>query len=290
MNDETSHLFVDEAGDPVLFANRRTTIVGKDGCSRFFLLGKLEVEHPADLTAKLQKLRADLQAHPYFAGVESFKPERKKTALLFHAKDDLAEVRFQVFDLLMREGKHLRSHAVVCDKELILREVQRRNTEDAEYHYNINELYDRLMRSIFGKLHLIADNYRVCVARRGKSDRNEAIRTAIQKAEGDFTSRYGFGRGGDDAWEIVISAPEVDAPLQAADYFLWALQRFYEPRVDARTGETLRDERFLRMLTPQIDEIHDLHFGPPQGIFWTPNKPLTAEERFADPKKKKKKS
>ena len=35
----------------------------------------------------------------YFASVESFKPERKKTALLLHAKDDLPEVRVHVFDV-----------------------------------------------------------------------------------------------------------------------------------------------------------------------------------------------
>ena len=290
MSEETKYWFVDEAGDPALFANRRTSIVGKDGCSRFFLLGKLEAEDPADLTAKLNVLRADLLAHPYFHGVESFRPERKKTALLFHAKDDLAEVRFQVFDLLMREGKRVRFHAVVCDKEAILREVEQRNAADPTDRYNLNELYDRLMQSLFQGFHGLADRYSVCVAHRGKRDRNEAIRNAIQRAEADFAGTFGFSRGGADVWNIQISAPEVDTPLQAADYFLWALQRFYEPRVDQRTGETLRDERFLRMLSSQIAEIHDMHFGPPRGTYWTPSKPLTADERFADPKRKKKKS
>ncbi len=285
MSEETSHLFVDEAGDPTLFANRRTGIVGRDGCSSFFLLGKLEVEDPLDLTAKLTALRASLLAHPYFHGVESFRPDRKKTALLFHAKDDMPEVRFQMFDLLMREKRRLRFHAVICDKEAILHEVKRRNAEDPAYRYNPNDLYDRLMRWLFSWLHSFADRYCVCVARRGKSDRNEAIRAAIEHAEADFASSFGFARGGEDAWHIMVSAPKIDVPLQAADYFLWALQRFYEPRVDPRTGKLLRDERFLRMLTPQIDEIHDLHFGP-QGTLWTPGNPLTIEERFAESTKK----
>lgn len=33
--------FVDEAGDPVLFNRRREVVVGRDGCSRYFVIGCL---------------------------------------------------------------------------------------------------------------------------------------------------------------------------------------------------------------------------------------------------------
>jgi hypothetical protein len=97
---QTQYLYVDEAGDPTLFNARGEVIVGNEGCSRYFMLGKLEVDEPPALAARLNQLRHELLVHPYFAGIESFRPERKKTALLFHAKDDLPEVRFRVFDLL----------------------------------------------------------------------------------------------------------------------------------------------------------------------------------------------
>jgi len=90
--------------------------VDTQGCSRFFILGKLEVENPSALAGKLNDLRRDLLSDPYFAGVESFRPERKKTAHGFHAKDDLPEVRYCVFKLLRNEGTALRFHAVVRDK------------------------------------------------------------------------------------------------------------------------------------------------------------------------------
>jgi hypothetical protein len=80
---------VDEAGDPTLFHASGKSIVGTPGCSRFFIIGKLEVDDPAALAKDLTDLRQDLLADLYFAGVESFRPERQKTALLFHAKDDL---------------------------------------------------------------------------------------------------------------------------------------------------------------------------------------------------------
>lgn len=93
---EKQYLFVDEAGDPTIFNARGEIIIGGEGCSRYFMLGKLEVDDPPALAARLNQLRKELLAHPYFAGVESFRPERKKTALLFHAKDDLPEVRIRI--------------------------------------------------------------------------------------------------------------------------------------------------------------------------------------------------
>ncbi len=56
-----------------------------DGCSKFFIMDKLEFADPDSLAEKLTALRHELLADPYFAGVESFKPERPKTAHGFHA-------------------------------------------------------------------------------------------------------------------------------------------------------------------------------------------------------------
>ena len=77
--------------------------------------------------------------------------------------------------------------------------------------------------------------------------------------------------------------------LQAVDYFLWALQRFYEPQVHPVTAEVTRQERFLNALWDQVAEIHDLHFGPPQGTFFTKANPLTLTSRFGELKPKRKK-
>jgi hypothetical protein len=51
---------------------------------------------------QLAALRAQLLADPYFKGVPSMQPEAKKTAIFFHAKDDLPEVRREVFKVLER--------------------------------------------------------------------------------------------------------------------------------------------------------------------------------------------
>lgn len=66
---------------------------------------------PGSLTEALKTLREQLLTDPYFASAESFKPERKKTALLLQAKDDLPEVRVKVFDLLRSLGSSMRFRA-----------------------------------------------------------------------------------------------------------------------------------------------------------------------------------
>lgn len=251
------------------------------------MVAKLEMKDPMDLSQRLNSLREHLCHHPYFAGVPSFDP-RHKTAAAFHAKDDLPEVRFQVLDLLVSEGDRLRFHAVVCDKQEILKQVQQRNVSDPEYWYSPNELYDSLVRSLFGKFHRLASRYRVYVARRGNSDRNEALRTAIEHAERDFVSKFGFGRGLAEDWKIEVTVPERHEPLQAVDYYLWALQRCYEPRRHEKSGEEIRDDRFLKLLWPQVGEVHDLHFGPAYGTFFTRQHPFSVEERFGGDGRKKK--
>ena len=103
----------------------------------------------------------------YTACIPSFDAARSKTAVAFHAKDDLPEVRFHVFDLFMHKGEHLRFHAVVCDKLEEVKGVHLRNETDAGFRYQTNELYERLMRALFGKFLRLAHLYQVFVARRG---------------------------------------------------------------------------------------------------------------------------
>lgn len=54
--------------------------------------------------------------------------------------------------------------------------------------------------------------------------------------------------------------------LTSLDYYLWALQRFYERR----------EERFLELIWPQVGEIHDLDRveDGKRGVFFTKRKPL----------------
>jgi hypothetical protein len=154
-----------------------------------------------------------------------------------------------------------------------------------------------LMRELFGKFHRLADRYDVRVAQRGNSTRNDAIKNALAHAEADFEKKFGFRHGPPDAWAVTVQSSKTDPCLQAADYFLWGLQRFYEVKWDATTkqpllnpstGLTIREDRFLNAVWPQVEEIHDLHFGPSLGTFFTSKNPLKLDQRFPPPGRKKK--
>lgn len=116
------YYFVDEAGDATIFGQRGKVLIGEKGCSRYFILGVLDVPNPVVLQNELDALRQSLLADPYFKKVPSMQPGARKTALMFHAKDDVPEVRREVFALLQRHD--FRFLAVVRDKKRILEYVR----------------------------------------------------------------------------------------------------------------------------------------------------------------------
>ena len=260
------HYFVDEAGDSTLFNRRGKVIVGTPGCSRFFILGLLEVPDPIRMKADLEKLRSKLLSDIYFKDVPSMQREARKTAVAFHAKDDLPEVRREVFALL-KNSPGLRFFAVVTDKMRVLEYVRQRNMRDSSYRYHPNEVYDYLVRRLFrDRLHK-ADVYNIYFAKRGKADRTESLVKAVERARERFYEKWGIVSNA--AVRISVGTPEQYAGLQAVDYFLWALQRLYE------RGE----DRYLVYLWDAVKLIHDIDDTRRHkyGEYYNKNNPLTAE-------------
>ena len=261
------HFFVDEAGDPSLFDAKGRSLVGQEGCSKTFIVGKLELGDPAALQGALAQLRAGLLADPYFKRVPSMQPERGKTALAFHAKDDVAEVRREVFKVLM--GLDLRFSAAVREKAALLDHVRQRNASEAGYRYRGDELYDTLVEELFRRYHPFADRLHICFAKRGSKPRTQAFRSAIEKAEARFEHQYGSRRSADV--QIVASTPPQTAGLQAVDYCLWALQRHYE-----------RDEsRYIELIWDKVVEIDDLDCieGNRRGVVYNQKRPLISDQQ-----------
>jgi hypothetical protein len=255
--------FVDEAGDPSLFNARKQVIIGQEGCSRYFILGVLAIDDPEPLEQELNQLRAELLADPYFKRVPSMQPQAMKTAVAFHAKDDLPEVRREVFKLLMR--RHLRFMAVVRDKQAVLSYVRQRNERDPAYRYHPNELYDSLVSRLFKNLLHKAESYQVHFARRGSSDRTTALRGALEQARRNFSRSWKIT--GMAPVEVVAGWPQQYAGLQAVDYFLWALQRLYEKR----------EERYLEFIWSNVSLVHDVDDTrqKPYGAYYDKRRPLT---------------
>jgi hypothetical protein len=259
------HYFVDESGDPTLFNRAGRVIVGEDGCSAHFALGMLDVADTAALDRDLLALRAELMANPFFRSVPSMQPGGGKTALAFHAKDDLPEVRWEVFKVLARHD--VKFFAVIRDKHGLAKDVQNKNKASKEYRYRPNDLYDQMVKRLFkDRLHK-DDAYRVCFAARGSSDRTQALRHALETARANFRRQWGIES--DAPIEVTSTRSTESVGLQAVDYFLWALQRVY----------TKQEDRFLAFVSERVSLIHDVddRRKSPVGVYYTREKPLTSE-------------
>ncbi len=267
-NKQTSirHYFVDEGGDSVLFSRRGKALVGTEGCSRFFILGLLDVLDPIALKDSFDQLRTRLMSDSYFKNVPSMQPSNKKTALAFHAKDDLPEVRRDVFRLL-HDTEGLRFFAVVADKLSVLEYVRQRNKREPDYRYHPNELYDYLTGRLFKERLSQHNRYDITFSKRGKSGRLNALRQLVESAHTGFATQQDMGE--DATISVSATTPNEHAGLQAVDYFVWALQRLYE------RGE----ERYLAYLWKAFRLVHDIDDTreSSQGVYYTQNAPLTAQ-------------
>ncbi|MBI2758974.1 MAG: DUF3800 domain-containing protein [Chloroflexi bacterium] len=262
---DTRHYFVDEGGDGTLFASKGRVIIGTPGCSRFFMLGLLDVLDPVALQTSMDNLRAQLLKDPYFRNVSSMQSAGGKTALAFHAKDDLPEIRREVFNLLRGLGG-LRFFAVVTDKLSALDFVRQQNGRKPNYRYNPNELYDYLTRRLFkDRLHQDG-SYEIMFSKRGKSDRTAALKNALEAARLRFAEQWNVTSNA--PMNVTAGTPQTDAGLQAVDYFTWALQRLYESDED----------RYVDYLWPSFHLVQDIddQRKAGYGTYYTQKKPLNA--------------
>lgn len=207
------HYYVDEGGDSTLFSRNGRVLIGDEGCSRFFILSMLDIQDPTALQRNVDALRTQLATDPYFARAPSMQVDARKTDVTFHAKDDLPEVRKEVFALLRRtEG--LRYFAVVTDKWRVLSYVRQQNQRNPGYRYSPNELYDYLTRRLFKNLLHKDAGYEIVFSKRGKSDRTTALREALEAARKRFIAQ----------WNIASVAPiHVTADIPARQAGLQAI-------------------------------------------------------------------
>lgn len=267
-NGKIGHYFVDEAGDPSLFGKYGKVLVGSEGCSKFFILVLLHIEDPLTLSQELTVLRYKILDDPYFAGVPSIQLSNKKTAIGFHAKDDLPEVRKEVFSLLLSR-KDLRFYAIIRDKTKLLEFVRKQNIVSPGYKYNPNDLYDYLVRRLF-KDHLhLHDGYEVHFARRGASDRTNSLQKALETAQIRFLNKYNKDIKRPNI-KVIPEFSKDNPALQATDYYLWALQRLYDHTED----------RYIKLLWSSVKlviDIDDCHLAK-YGRYYDEKHPLTLDE------------
>lgn len=188
--------------------------------------------NPAKLQADLNFLRIRLLADPYFRAVPSFDPARNKTAVFFHAKDDLPEVRREVFRIIRDADVQI---IAALRRKVVLADFASRRFAETGQKITDAEIYDSLVEQIlFDRLHLAAHSH-IWFARRGKRERRDALAAVIEKARTRFWTRHRdavVARLGDREPKTTIYSahPSEVAGLQVVDYCLWALNRLVEKK------------------------------------------------------------
>jgi hypothetical protein len=102
-------------------------------------------------------------------------------------------------------------------------------------------------------------------ARRGTSDRTAALLKALETARANFRRKWGVTAT--SPIEVVPSYTGLDPCLQAADYFLWSLQRLFDRKED----------RYWQFVWSKVSLIYDVDDVPRNayGEFYNQRVPLT---------------
>ena len=174
-----NNYYVDEAGDLTLFDKRGRVIVGQEGVSRMFMVGVAHLPDPEMAHHKLGGLRAALLSDAYFKGVPSMQLNAGKTALYFHAKDDLPEIRREIFKILPELGAKVQ--VAIRRKETLVNMAQALYRRGEKIRFD--DFYDDLVKRLFKRLLHKADKNAIVFARRGKSVRLHALEGAIDRAK-----------------------------------------------------------------------------------------------------------
>lgn len=217
--------FVDESGDPTFYDRKGNLIVGQDGCSSLLILGLVEMSDPAPARQAILQLQNELSNDPYFADF----PSLQKTKQAFHAKDDIPEIRYQVYKLLA--SLDLQAQFVVARK---IERVFRNN-----FHSNEHEFYDHLITRLFdGKLHKHEQNF-IYFSKRGSRNRQAPIQAAIDESIHQFEKKWNTTVQSKTL--VQAQAPTGEPCLSIVDYMNWAVFRAFT-RGEMRYFETIRDK------------------------------------------------
>ena len=246
------HYFVDESGDGVIFDSRGRVLIGSGKVQDHFILGMVEFADLAVVEKELAELRAALLADPYFKGVPSMLPEGGKTAVFFHAKDDLPEVRREVFKVLLRHEFNF--YGIIRTMSAVHRRVALRNERDPTYRYAPSELYDSAVRRLFDRKLHTEPAYKVIFASRGRA-RTRSLREHLLHAQKHSKKAAGTYA---NATVDVLAMPARDSTgLQVVDYCLWAVQRLF----------SRNEDRYLGLMWPKVallvdaDDISEKPYG-----------------------------
>jgi len=223
--------FVDETGDPVFYDRQGNLIVGTEGCSPILGLGFIETENPVAIRHALAELHQQIAADKYLQEI----PSISKTHRAFHAKDDVPEVRYLVYQRLAT--LNFKAQFVIA------RKIERvfRNS----FHANETEFYDYLVSLLFENvLHRHTHNriyFSQCGSRIRQAPLEQAIRRGVAKFEAHWNTKV------ETEIQITPQTAVGEPCLQVVDYMNWAVYRAF----------VKREMRYYRFVEDKVSLVVD---------------------------------
>jgi hypothetical protein len=231
--DSDCYYFVDETGDPTFYDGRGNLLLGTPGVSPILALGFIQTERPRMLRQALAGLHAEVQADAY---LQSF-PSAARTKRAFHAKDDRPEVRHLVFNLL--RTLEFKAQVVVARK---IERVFRNNFEA-----RAGAFYDHLVTTLFTNvLHRFQRNH-IYFAKRGSSDRQQPLLSALQEGIRQFETRWNTEVQTETRAQAQV--PSDEPGLQIVDYVNWAVYQAF----------VRREMRYFKLIEDKFSLVVDLY-------------------------------
>src|SRR5574341_808912 len=230
----TNWFFVDEAGDPTFYDRKGNFIVGQPGCSPLLILGFIELRDPMPARQAILELQKRVTRDPLLSDVPSVKG---RTAIAFHAKDDIPEVRYQFYNLIA--GLDFKTQFIVARKiERVFR---------GSFSANENQFYDHLIECLFQNvLHRFTDN-QIYFAKRGSRSRQVPLELAIQRSIKRFETKHKITVK--SQFKVQPQTPSGEPCLSIIDYMNWAVMRAY----------TKQEMRYYRFVESKVDLLVDLY-------------------------------
>ncbi len=263
---ETTHRFLDEAGDTTFYGKGRRIIVGQQGVSLSFGIGMLKIK--GDICAVRQQV-ADLQNQieqdRYLNVIPSIRKKIDKGGFFLHATDDPPEVRQMAYRFI---------EPIDCSLEMMVARkipdifTRKHNNQESEFYA------DMLSHLLKNKLKS-GRKYILNIAHRANSTSNRNLQTALKKAHArankkhytdDLTSQVVFN----------VQNPRTEPLLNIADYLCWSVQRIFE-RGETRYYDFMQDKISL------VVDIYDKKGYKGSRNYYRKGHPLTAENKISPP-------
>lgn len=256
MDYQTRSIFVDESGDTDMYDKKGRAL---PDVSKLFMIGLTIINDPDEVRHKLYNLRQSFLSNPYFKGVPSFQKHKRKTAIMLHAKNDIPEVRWRVYELLatipakttvvIRRKAH-----IMADVQKLFQETGKKLTDDV--------MYDNVVMSLFKYINHNNGDYSVKFAIKTKP-RNASLHTAIQDAQSALQKK---GSRVSSNIHVDSAYSHEDECLQLIDYYLWAIHRLF----------INNEDRYINMIRHNLNVILDMDDmrNRPWGELYTRHNPI----------------